>query len=73
MHQAQRVCARCPVAELCLWTCLVDEDPSHRFGVWGGLLPGQRDQLAVMCGHAQAVELLRLEEAWWAAARRATA
>lgn len=73
MREAQQVCARCPVAELCLWTCLVYEDPPHRSGVWGGLLPGQRDQLAALCDHDQALELLRLEETWWAAGRRATA
>jgi hypothetical protein len=67
MRQAQRVCCRCPVAEACLWTALAAEDPAHRAGVWGGLLPSQRHQLAALCPPERAAELLELELAWWAA------
>jgi len=66
MRQAQRVCCCCPVAELCLWSALVLEDPLYRFGVFGGLLPHQRHQLAALCPPSRASELLGLELAWWA-------
>jgi hypothetical protein len=68
MHQAQHVCAGCPVAEVCLWTALVHEDPVYRCGVFVGLLPHQRSQrcqLAALCPPARAAELLALELAWW--------
>ena len=68
MRQAQQICASCPTAELCLWTALVQEDPVYRYGVFGGLLPHQRQQLAVVCPPAHAAELLGLEVAWWARA-----
>jgi hypothetical protein len=68
MRQAQRVCARCPVAELCLWSALASEDSVYRFGVFGGLLPRQRHQLADFCSPARAGRLLDLELAWWAQA-----
>jgi hypothetical protein len=46
-RQAQAVCRRCPVAEICLWSAMVDEAPTpYRYGVWGGLLPSQRHALA---------------------------
>jgi WhiB family transcriptional regulator, redox-sensing transcriptional regulator len=73
MRQAQRVCARCPVAEICLWTALLLEDPLYRHGVFGGLLPGQRHQLAELCDRRQAVELLESELAWFASTRRVAA
>jgi Transcription factor WhiB len=65
MRWAQHVCARCPVAELCLWSALVVEDPVYRYGVYGGLLPHQRHQLAALCQPRRAAELLELELAWW--------
>jgi hypothetical protein len=66
MRQAQQVCARCPVAEICLWTTLLLEDPLYRHGVYGGLLPGQRAQLAQLCHSRQTAELLQSELAWFA-------
>jgi Transcription factor WhiB len=73
MRQAQRVCARCPVAEICLWTALLLEDPLYRNGVFGGLLPGQRRQLAELCDSRQAAELLEPELAWFANGSRLAA
>jgi len=66
MRQAQNVCARCPVAELCLWSALIVEDPVYRYGVFGGLLPHQRHQLAALCPPARAAELFDVEMAFWA-------
>jgi len=60
MYRAQHVCARCPVAELCLWSALVVEDPLYRFGVYGGLLPQQRHQLAALFPSDHAAELLEV-------------
>lgn len=41
--QAKAVCARCPVQHQCLdWAVTVNEP----FGVWGGLSPEQRRELA---------------------------
>jgi hypothetical protein len=65
MRRAQHVCAGCPVAELCLWSALVHDDPAYRYGVFGGLLPHQRSQLAALCQPRRAAELLELELAWW--------
>ncbi len=46
-RQAQAVCRRCPVADICLWSAMVDEAPTpYRYGVWGGLTPPQRHALA---------------------------
>ncbi len=46
-RQAQGVCRRCGVAEICLWSAMVDEAPTpYRYGVWGGLTPPQRHALA---------------------------
>jgi hypothetical protein len=64
MRQAQHVCARCPVAEVCLWTALVHDDPLYRYGVFGGLLPHQRRQLAALCPPRRAPELMEVELAW---------
>ncbi len=65
LRRAQRVCAGCSTAEACLWTAMVLEDPVHRCGVWGGLLPRHRRQLAAMGAPSRAAELLEL--ARWAA------
>ncbi|HET7486511.1 MAG TPA: helix-turn-helix domain-containing protein [Acidimicrobiales bacterium] len=44
--EARSLCAGCPVRELCLWACLRDEDPTYRYGMAGGMAPGQRATLA---------------------------
>lgn len=36
-------CVRCPVQLECLWTALANDE---QHGIWGGLTPGQRRQLA---------------------------
>ncbi len=55
--QAQRVCRRCPVAEICLWSAMVDEAPTpYRYGVWGGTRPRQRHEIADALGHPAVVE-----------------
>jgi len=53
------------VAEICLWSAMVDEAPTpYRYGVWGGLTPAQRHRLAVELGHPTVGEYLgRLEAA----------
>jgi len=66
MRQAQHICARCPVAEICLWTAMATEDPVYRYGVYGGLLPTQRHELARVYPPQRAVETLAVEAAWWA-------
>lgn len=39
---AQRVCAKCPVRDLCLEFALVNEE---QHGVWGGMTPKERQRL----------------------------
>jgi len=35
------------VAEICLWSAMVDEAPTpYRYGVWGGITAPQRHRLA---------------------------
>ena len=78
-RRAQLLCRRCPVSEICLWSAMVDEEPTpYRYGVWGGLTPAQRHRLATELGHPAVGEYLqRLQtavEAWISAraARQAT-
>jgi len=63
------------VAEICLWSAMVDEAPTpYRYGVWGGLTPAQRHRLAVELGHPAVGEYLaRLQAALeaWTSARAA--
>lgn len=45
VEKAKRVCAICPVVEECLefaLACEGDETRSNRFGIYGGLTPGER-------------------------------
>lgn len=46
--RARAICARCPVAEVCLWTAMVDEaaNPPYRYGVWAGTTPARRERIA---------------------------
>ncbi len=63
-RQAQLVCRRCPVAEICLWSAMVGEAPTpYRYGVWGGTRPRQRHELAEALGHPAVGEYLRRLEA----------
>lgn len=42
VREAKAVCARCPVRDECLeYALAIDE----RWGIWGGLLPSERDRL----------------------------
>lgn len=44
---AKRLCNTvCPVTSECLEYAMAVEQPSFRFGVWGGMSPRQRDKLA---------------------------
>ena len=46
-RQAQALCRRCPVSEICLWSAMAAEAPTpYRYGVWGGLTAPQRHRLA---------------------------
>lgn len=42
-NQAKRICATCPVASECLDHALV---VGERYGIWGGLTPDERNDLA---------------------------
>jgi hypothetical protein len=68
-RQAQLLCRRCPVAEICLWSAMVAEAPTpYRYGVWGALTGPQRHRLDSELGHPAVGEYLaRLHaavEAW---------
>lgn len=43
--EAKRVCAGCPVRELCLADSMASEDPALRWGVTGGLSAPERAEL----------------------------
>jgi WhiB family redox-sensing transcriptional regulator len=45
VERAKRVCAGCPVRELCLADVMAWEDPALRWGVVGGLSPDERAEL----------------------------
>jgi WhiB family transcriptional regulator, redox-sensing transcriptional regulator len=42
---AKRVCAACPVRDLCLTDVMAWEDPARRWGVVGGASAGERSEL----------------------------
>ncbi len=47
-RKGRQVCARCPVRERCLTEAMRLEgwlDAQWRFGLWGGLTPGERVEL----------------------------
>lgn len=43
--QAQQFCAKCPVAQQCLELAMSNERDYARYGIYGGLTPGQRREL----------------------------
>ena len=45
IDEAVAWCDRCPVRARCLETALAIEQPSTRFGVWGGLTPDERQRM----------------------------
>ena len=45
-RQAQSLCAGCPVQQVCLWANLPDEVADGRYGMAGGMTPGERGTLA---------------------------
>jgi len=53
------------VAEICLWSAMVEEAPTpYRYGVWGDLTPAQRHRLDTELGHPAVGEYLgRLQAA----------
>ncbi len=58
-RRAQLLCRCCPVAEICLWSAMVDEAPTpYRYGVWGGLTAPDRHRLAAELGHPAVGEYL---------------
>jgi len=59
-RQAQALCRRCPVAEICLWSAMVAEAPTpYRYGVWGAHTAPERHALAATLGHPAVGEYLR--------------
>lgn len=45
--RAQRVCETCPVRRQCLEVAMKNETTQrYRWGIWGGLTPNQRHELA---------------------------
>lgn len=44
---AKRICARCPVALVCLQYALENDE---EFGVWGGLSERERSRVKVLAG-----------------------
>ena len=47
-HAAKQICDDCPVRPTCLVDVMAYESGrtvDHRFGMWGGLTPGQRARL----------------------------
>jgi len=63
-RQAQAVCRGCPVAEVCLWSAMVEEGSGlYRYGVWGGCTPPQRHEIAEAVGGTVGEYVRRLEAA----------
>jgi WhiB family redox-sensing transcriptional regulator len=46
---AKRICRRCPVADECLETALLNDE---RFGIWGGMTEKERRELKEESGSA---------------------
>jgi WhiB family redox-sensing transcriptional regulator len=44
--KAKRVCADCPVRSSCLAEAMRVELQCYRYGIWGGLTPEERAELA---------------------------
>lgn len=54
---AKRICASCPIRQLCLqWAMTFEEQEPHagRHGVFGGLSPSERQLLALRAGSRRA-------------------
>lgn len=47
LHEARRVCQGCPVIDQCREYVMSFEKQSHRFGMWAGMSPQQRERLAI--------------------------
>jgi WhiB family transcriptional regulator, redox-sensing transcriptional regulator len=46
-RRAQKMCQGCPVKEACLNLAMANETTQrYRWGIWGGLTPNQRHELA---------------------------
>lgn len=46
LKEAKAVCGRCPARTKCLAFALAHETRSSRWGIWGGLTPLEREQVA---------------------------
>lgn len=58
-----RLCRDCKVADLCLSEAMsIEEGPSHRFGIWGGLTPRQRTRVAHTPRETLAAEVAAMRE-----------
>lgn len=50
-RQAESLCGRCPVLEVCLWSAVVEEDADgYHFGFRGGLTAAGRSQILGVVG-----------------------
>lgn len=68
--EARAVCARCPVASICLWSTMATEADApypYRYGLAGGIGPAQRRRLAGCVSRADVDERLAAAIAAWAA------
>lgn len=43
--RAKAICMTCPVQEACLEKAVAEEDPAHRYGVFGGMTARQRTRV----------------------------
>jgi hypothetical protein len=62
---AIQICDTCPVEEICLWTALLLDDPWQRHGIWGGMLPINRERLAKTLSQKVINERLEQELDWY--------
>lgn len=46
VRRAKAICAECPVRAECLADVMKHEQDGRRHGIWGGLHPQERDELA---------------------------
>lgn len=63
-RRSQQVCQGCPVEMTCLFYGMSMEGPGNRYGIFGGLMPSQRDELAIVPEIAHAVYVGERARLW---------